>query len=230
MANETNREKLQFLLLHAKGDMNQCAAVYQLIEDSEPEERGILLENFVKGVHKIAGDESVELPEMISHEEMRYFRKRYGLYIDQKITELLNEHLEEHEFYEKLAAFIVSDEQFQEHHAGIYAIYHCGVERRFPYHKVDVSQALTMDQGEFLKRIEKIGDDVLDRIDSALQYGFEQQTEKASVVLNLIDEQEAYEDRVIMMCRVLAHYEFRIMEMEIQNISDEISNMMENVE
>lgn len=184
----------------------------------------------MKGIRKISGDKTVELPEVISYEEMEYFRKHYGLYIYQKITELLNEHLEEHEFYEKLAAFIVSDEQFQEHHAGIYAIYHCGVEQRFPYHKIDVSHALSMDQGEFLKRIEKIGDDALYRIDSALQYDFEQQTEKASVVLNLIDQQEDYEDRVIMMCRILAHYEIRIMEMEIQNISDRCSNLLEKIE
>lgn len=109
MAEKTNREKLQFIVSHAKADANLCAVAYQIIKGSVPEERAAILEEFVTGFRGTPTDGSMKLPTVITKTEERSLMERYGSYVDQKIEELIEENLEEHEFYEKLAEFIVSD-------------------------------------------------------------------------------------------------------------------------
>lgn len=57
----------------------------------------------------------------------------YGSYVDQKIEEFIEDNLEGHEFYEKLAEFIVSDDMHQDGAAGAVAIFDCVIDRRFSY-------------------------------------------------------------------------------------------------
>ena len=79
-----------------------------------------------------------------------------------------------------------------------------------------------MDQDSYLEIIKTIGDNELDQIDSALNYGFEQKTERASVVLSLIEARDSYEERVVMMSRVLNHFEREIMNMQMKRIKEDI--------
>lgn len=222
MAEKTNREKLQFIVSHAKADANLCAVAYQIIKGSSPDERASILEEFVKGFRGTPTDGSMKLPTVITKAEERGLMERYGNYVDQKIEELIEDNLEEHEFYEKLATFIVSDSMLQDGTAGAIAIFDCVIDKRFPYHRVDVSKALTMDHERYLEIIKTIGDDKLEQLDSALNYDFNQKTERASVVLSLIGARENYEERVVMMSRVLAHFEREIMKMQMKGIEGEL--------
>lgn len=221
MAEKTNREKLQFIVSHAKADANLCAVAYQIIKGSVPEERAAILEEFITGFRGTPTDGSMKLPNVITKTEERSLMKRYGSYVDQKIEELIEGNLEEHKFYEKLAEFIVSDNMLQDGTAGAIAIFDCVIDKRFPYHRVDVSKALTMDQERYLEIIKTIGDNKLDQIDSALNYDFDQKTERASVVLSLIEARDSYEERVVMMSRVLTHFEREIMKMQMKGIKGE---------
>ena len=222
MAEKTNREKLQFIISHAKADANLCAVAYQIIKGSVVEERATILEEFVKGFRGTPTDGSMKLPTVISKTEERSLMERYGSYVDQKIEELIEENLEEKEFYEKLVGFIVSDAMLQDGAAGAIAIFDCVIDKRFPYHRVDVSKALTMDQERYLEIIKTIGDNKLDEIDSALNYDFDQKTERASVVLSLIETRDSYEERVVMMSRVLTHFEREIMKMQMKGLKGDL--------
>ncbi len=222
MAEKTNREKLHFIISHAKADANLCAVAYQIIKGSEPEERATILEEFVTGFRGTPTDGSMKLPTVITKTEERGLMERYGSYMDQKIENLIEDNLEEHEFYEKLAEFIVSDDMLQDGAAGAIAIFDCVIDKRFPYHRVDVSKALTMDQERYLEIIKSIGDNKLDQIDSALNYDFDQKTERASVVLSLIEARENYEERVVMMSRVLAHFEREIVKMQMRGLKGDL--------
>ena len=222
MAEKTNREKLQFIISHAIADVNLCAVAYQLIKGSETSERGKILEEFITGFKSTPTDGTMKLPIGINKAEEQSLMKRYGSYVDQKIEELINENLEESEFYAKLADFIVSDEMLQDGTAGAIAIFDCAIDKRFPYHWVDVSKALTMDQENFLEIINTIGDSKLDQIDSALTYDFKLKTERASVVLSLIEARENYEERVVMMSRVLSYFEREIMKMQMRGLTGDL--------
>ena len=222
MVEKINREKLQFVISHAKADAHLCAVAYQIIKGSIPEERASILEEFATGFRGTPTDGSIELPTVITKTEECILMECYGSYVDQKIEELIKKNLEEHEFYEKLVEFIISDNTFQDEAARAIAIFDCVIDKRFPYHKVDVSKALTMDQKRYLEIIKTIGDNKLDEIDSALNYDFEQKTERASVVLSLIEARENYEERVVMMSRVLAHFEREIMKMQMKGLKGDL--------
>lgn len=221
MAEKTNREKLQFIVSHAKADANLCAVAYQIIKGSKTEDRASILEEFVTGFRATPTDGSMKLPTVITKMEECELMERYGSYVDQKIEELIEDNLEEHEFYDKLAEFIVSDDMLRDGAAGAIAIFDCVIDKRFPYHRVDVSKALTMDQERYLEIIKIIGDNELDQIDSTLNYDFEQKTERASVVLSLIEARENYEERVVMMSRVLTHFEREMMKMHMHGLKGE---------
>lgn len=79
-----------------------------------------------------------------------------------------------------------------------------------------------MDQERYLEIIKTIGDNKLDEIDSALNYDFDQKTERASVVLSLIEARDSYEERVVMMSRVLAHFEREIMKMQMKGLKGDL--------
>lgn len=222
MAEKTNREKLQFIVSHAKADANLCAVAYQIIKGSVPEERAAILEEFVTGFRGTPTDGFMKLPTVITKTEERRLMERYGSYVDQKIKELIEKNLEENEFYEKLAEFITSDNMLQDGVAGSIAIFDCVIDKRFPYHRVDVSKALTMSQERYLEIIKTIGDNKLDQIDSALNYDFDQKTERASVVLSLIETRNSYEERVVMMSRVLAHFEREIMKIQMKGLKGDL--------
>lgn len=207
MAEKTNREKLNFIISHAKADVNLCAVAYQIIKGSEPADRAIIFEEFIKGYKRTPTDGSMKLPIIITKNEERSLMKRYGRYVDQKIKELIISNFEKEEFYTKLVDFIMYDEMLQDGMAGAIAIFDCVIDKRLPYHRVDISKAITMENDRYLQIINTIGQDKLDQINSALIFDFNQKTETAAVLLSLIESREKYEERVVMMSRVLAYFE-----------------------
>lgn len=206
MANKTNGEKLKVIVSHAKMDVNLCAVAYQMLKASKPEERSAMLADFFKGVRRSESHDSMKLPVVITKNEEANLMGRYGSYVDQKLEKLIAEGLEEKEFYEKLSEFFFSDEMLQDG-AGTIAILDCVIDKRFPYHKINTEKAISMDQKHFIELIKRIGDDTLETIESALAYEFEQKTEKASVVLDLIESRDDLEERVIMLTRVFQYFE-----------------------
>lgn len=58
MAQQTNLEKLHFLLSHAKPDINLCVAGYQIISKVGEEEQPELMEAFIRGYRNTKTDGS----------------------------------------------------------------------------------------------------------------------------------------------------------------------------
>mgnify|MGYP000818349669 CR=1 FL=1 len=54
---------------------------------------------------------------------------------------------------------------------------------------------------------------IRDRIDSAMSHDFNQKTERAGVVLALIESRERREERVAMLIRAFSHYEKQILQL-----------------
>lgn len=214
MTNVEIKEKMTRVIEHAKADENLCAVAYQVLKAMETG-RGEMLKYMITGFKSTPTDGTMKLPITVSKSEKESLMKRYGKYVDQKLEELLKKNLSEDDFYEQLADFIVNDDMLQDTKVGAIAIYDCAVDKRLPYHQIDVSKALHMEQDEYIELIKKIGDDNLDKVDSALTYDFDQKTERAAVVLDLIESRESFEERVVMMARVLAHFERDIMKLHL---------------
>ena len=210
MTDKTYREKLRVIVSHAQTDVNLCAVAYKMMKDCDSDERSQIFEEFIKSVRRDESDGSMKLPVVITKREEANLMSRYGSYVDQKLEQLLKEDLDESEFYTKLADFIFNDEMLQDGKAGSIAIFDCVIDKRLPYHKLDTTSAITMDSDQFAEVMKSIGDEALEAIDSAMTHDFEQKTERAGVVLALIESRESREERVAMLIRAFSHYEKQI--------------------
>lgn len=213
MADKTNREKLRVIVSHAQTDVNLCAVAYKMMKACDSEERSQVFEEFIKSVRRDESDGSMKLPVVITKREEAYLMRRYGSYVDQKLEQLLKENLEESEFYTKLTDFIFNDEMLQDGKAGSIAIFDCVIDKRLPYHKLDTTSAITMDNDQFAEVMKSIGDEALKAIDSAMSHDFDQKTERAGVVLALIESRERREERAAMLIRAFSHYEKQILQL-----------------
>lgn len=214
MANKTNKEKLKVIVSHAKMDVNLCAVAYQMLKASDPSERPAMLEEFIKGVRRSESDDSMKLPVVITKAEEANLMSRYGSYVDQKLEKLIKDGPNETDFYAMLSEFFFTDEMLQDSKAGTIAIFDCVIDKRLPYHRVNTEKAVSMDQEHFIELINKIGDDALESVESAMSYDFEQKTERAGVVLDLIESREDPEERVVMLTRVFQHFEKQMLQMQ----------------
>lgn len=213
MADKTNREKLRVIVSHAQTDVSLCAVAYKMMKACDSEERAQVFEEFIKSVRRDESDGSMKLPVVITKREEANLMSRYGSYVDQKLEQLLKENLEESEFYAKLTDFIFNDEMLQDEKAGSIAIFDCVIDKRLPYHKLDTTSAITMDKNQFAEIMKSIGDEALEAIDSAMSHDFDQKTERAGVVLALIESRERREERVAMLIRAFSHYEKQIIQL-----------------
>lgn len=222
MADKTNREKLRVIISHAQTDVNLCAVAYKMMKACDSEERSQAFEEFIKSVRRDESDGSMKLPVVITKREEANLMSRYGSYVDQKLEQLLKENLEESEFYVKLTDFIFNDEMLQDGKAGSIAIFDCVIDKRLPYHKLDTTSAITMDNDQFAEVMKSIGDEALEAIDSAMSHDFKQKTERAGVVLALIESQERREERVVMLIRAFNHYEKQILQLHERELKRQL--------
>lgn len=213
MADKTNREKLRIIVSHAQTDVNLCAVAYKMMKACDSEERPQVFEEFIKSVRRDESDGSMKLPVVITKREVANLMSRYGSYVDQKMVQFLKENMDESEFYVKMTDFIFNDEMLQDEKAGTIAIFDCVIDNRLPYHKLDTTCAITMNYNQYAELIKAVGDDALETIDSAMSHDFEQKTERAGVVLALIESRERREERVAMLIRAFSHYEKQILQL-----------------
>lgn len=200
-----------------------CVPVaYKMMKTCDFEERAQIFEEFIKSVRRDESDGSMKLPVVISKSEEANLMSRYGSYVDQKLEQLLKENLEESDFYSRLSEFIFNDEMLQDGKAGSIAIFDCVIDKRLPYHKLDTTSAITMDDNQFAEIMNSIGDELLEAIDSAMSHNFDQKTERAGVVLALIESRERREERAAMLIRAFSYYEKQIFQLHERELKREL--------
>lgn len=224
VVDKTNREKLRVIVSHAQTDVNLCAVAYKMMKECDSEERAEIFEEFIKSVRRDESDGSMKLPVVITKREEANLMSRYGSYVDQELEQFLKDNLEESDFYAKLADFIFNDEMLQDGNVGSIAIFDCVIDKRLPYHKIDTTGAITMDNEQFSEVMKSIGDEELETIDSTMSHDFDQKTERAGVVLSLIESREKREERVAMLIRAFSHYEKQILQLHEREVKRQLLN------
>lgn len=224
MADKTNREKLRVIVSHAQTDVNLCAVAYKMIKTCEDEERTQAFEEFIKSVRRDESDESMKLPVVITKREEANLMSRYGSYVDQNLEQLLAENPEERVFYAKLADFIFNDEMLQDGKAGTIAIFDCVIDRRLPYHRIDTTKAISMDEEQLQEIMNIIGEETLETIERVMQFDFEQKTEMAGVLLDMIEERTNKEEKAVLLIKAFNYYERIIM--ALKRHEEELKKML----
>ena len=224
MADKTNREKLRVIVSHAQTDVNLCAVAYKMIKACEDEDRTQIFEEFIKSVRRDESDGSMKLPVVITKREEANLMSRYGSYVDQKLEQLLAENPEERDFYAKLADFIFNDEMLQDGKAGTIAIFDCVIDRRLPYHRIDTTKAISMDEDQLQEIMNTVGEETLETIDRIMQFDFKQKTEMAGVLLDMIEERGSREEKAVLLIKAFNYYERIIM--TLKRHEEELKKML----
>lgn len=222
MAQQANLEKINFLVSHAKANLNLCVAAYQIIEKTSIENRPMLMEVFIRGFKNTRTDESIEIPEVFNEETAHAYTRRYQRIVDGHLEEFLNAGFSKDEFYTELTNYIMTDRNLLDDGARAFAIFDCCIDKRLPYACVDLTSGLQMKNEEYAECVEQLTDDI-DRVNYILNANLQQKTERASLLLRELDSCEDFRKKTVLLATVLNCYEadaFRKALLQIKLSSD----------
>lgn len=218
-------EKINYLIFHAKADINLVSACFQLINSAYGEERANLLENFFIAYKTMPSKGDLKLPETIREDEVRKLIHRYGPIVDAYLEELQEEDFTEGEFYERLWNYIAESPVFQDKKARIIALFNCAIDRRIPYFQINRTKILSMDDEEYYAIQEAIGNKLFAKLEYVLNANFEQKTERASLIVQMLDSCTNYKERCVLMTRIISYFEREIMTTRLYGMQ-RLSNLL----
>lgn len=202
----TFSEKMNYLISHANADVNLAAVCFQMIKNAPKDVQSGLLEEFFIGYKSMPTTGELQLPITISKEEERKYMLRYGKFVDTHVEELQKQNLPEKEFYSRLWEFICESADLPNEKARIIALFNCAIIRQLPYFMLNRNGALSMEDEEYQKVCRQLGDTLLSKLEYILHSDFDQMSERASLVVQLLDGIEDYKQRCVFMSRIFAHY------------------------
>lgn len=221
---KSNEEKIKELCSAAEADIRLCWVVYTIIDKAPEVEKAALLESFIIGYKNTPSDHSLELPHFMSNKQKNNLLKRYGRQVDKRMVTIQNMGLSENAFYEKLWKYISTTPALPTFESRVIALYNCVIDERLPYYKVDHSAALTMEQEVYESFIASIGDRNLGRMKFILKADFSQRTEQASLIMQMIDACESFEERTVFLSRVIACLKTEFQRMELRNFASVLNS------
>ncbi len=206
MAQQTNLEKINFLVSHAKANLNLCVAAYQIIEKTSIEDRPALMETFIRGFKNTRTDESIEIPEVFNEETEHAYTRRYQRIVDGHLEEFLNAGFSKEDFYAELTNYIMTDKNLLDDGARAFAIFDCCIDKRLPYACVDLTSGLRMENEEYAACVEQLVEDI-DRVNYILNANLQQKTERASLLLRELDSCDDFKKKTVLMATILNRYD-----------------------
>lgn len=206
MAQQTNLEKINFLVSHARANLNLCVAAYQIIEKTSIEDRPTLMETFIRGFKNTRTDESIEIPEVFNEETEHAYTRRYQRIVDGHLEEFLNAGFSKEDFYAELTNYIMTDKNLLDDGARAFAIFDCCIDKRLPYACVDLTSGLRMENEEYAACLEQLVEDI-DRVNYILNANLQQKTERASLLLRELDSCDDFKKKTVLMATILNRYD-----------------------
>ncbi|RGD40648.1 hypothetical protein DW159_01220 [Coprococcus sp. AM14-16] len=206
MAQQTNFEKINFLVSHARANLNLCVAAYQIIEKTSIEDRPTLMETFIRGFKNTRTDESIEIPEVFNEETEHAYTRRYQRIVDGHLEEFLNAGFSKEDFYAELTNYIMTDKNLLDDGARAFAIFDCCIDKRLPYACVDLTSGMRMENEEYAACIEQLVEDI-DRVNYILNANLQQKTERASLLLRELDSCDDFKKKTVLMATILNRYD-----------------------
>lgn len=214
MSQQTNLEKINFLVAHAKASINLCVVAFQIIEKASVEEQPILLEAFIRGFRYTLSDESLEIPTVFSDEMKMAYLRRYQRIVDGHLEEFLNAGYGKEEFYMELIRYIINDKNLLDDGARAFAIFDCCIDRRLPYADVDLTSGIRMENEEYATYIEQLKDSI-ERVTYILNADLQQKTERASLILGELDKCDDIKEKTVLLATVFNRYEAEAIRKEL---------------
>ena len=139
-------------------------------------------------------------------EDKRQFTGLYGKMIDGALETLLRKNLPCSEFYKELWDFIEHNTILTEKKQKAFAVYYTWIDIRLPY--FELPEGIKMDNEIYQEKLEEM-EPLLKKMRFILYTPMEQKTERASRIMQVLDEMKDEEDKAVMMAQVLGMIERR---------------------
>ena len=206
------KEKISDWIAHAERNLNLSANVYCQIASAPKDEQPELLEHFLKEVKENRSDESQSLPKYISNDALERLRAEFEEKGDAFFLQLRQQNPSVPEFYRKLWEYISSAPELPSTEARVFALHNMAVDSRIPYLQVGWDKLVSMENDRFQKinsALESKG--FIDKLEYVLEYPLSQKTERAGLVVNLLDTLPSAELKAVLLARVISFFERRAM-------------------
>lgn len=199
---EQFQEQINNFFSKAKGDLiNKCYWLQDFIENLEGEAKIGAFIYAVKNVKRIDTSEERDVDINIDTKLKRELHDKYEKLVDGIMNSLIASNLSENEYYQKLWDSIFKTPLFPDAFSKTYGLYSIIADGRTPYYQLGIG--LKMSNEEYKTICEKIDSD-LEKVDFILSVKFSQKTERASLLVNLLESQTSIKEKSILMARIIA--------------------------
>lgn len=181
-----------------KNIFDYLAYVYRYIEGQQ--DGSDLLRQFVEHIfEKFSVDKNADLT-VISKENLGELIGKYRTLIDGYVEYLVSEHMQEEEFYRRLWSIIHDRTLFRDDQASMIAFMLVVRSPLLPYFYLP--DGLQMGNEAFRDCMKKL-DMQLKKVRFILECNYSQKTERASVLLSVLDETEDKAEKSVLMAKIL---------------------------
>lgn len=193
-------EKIEKMLSTFKGSyMDICFQIYPIMLNCD--NPAGLLQYFYENYEDIESSEEDEIAITFSQQEKSDLRNQYGGLVDGILDKLIKKNLESSIFYQELWNNINCDILFETQREKVFAMSYILIDPRIPYFEMaegmKMSNEIFRDYFFSLKKF-------LKKARFIITNEYEQQTERASLLLDLFDEVQDKEEKVILMSYIIA--------------------------
>lgn len=188
------------ILETASGDPLDIAyAIYNQIREADVEESEIFM-FFLEKSEDIESSDEKHMERMFSEEEKYQYARDYGKIIDGTLEALLKRNYNKERFYSELWKFIEENPLLDNEKLKAFALYYIWVDSRIPYYELD--EGIKMSNDEYSNICLKMTDEIK-KARFILNVPTEQKTERASRLVQVLDEIEGERERAVFMSQIV---------------------------
>lgn len=198
--NTKKYDQVKEVLSKYKGTpIDMCFQIYIIVRQSEkPAE---ILQYFYENNEDIESNEEYEIPIIFSQQEKSDLESQYGNLVDGILEKLIKKNQNASMFYEELWENINCDLLFETDKEKVFAMYYILIDSRIPY--FETLEGTKMSNETFRKYFILLSK-LLKKARFIISNDYEQQTERASLLLELFEEVDNKDEKIVLMSFITA--------------------------
>lgn len=188
-------------------DINFALEILELILAQDFKRQSSLFQYVCEIWGTIRSSEEIDVPERVSNVAYENLKDLHGDIINTALDSYTRKGLiknwDRPTFYAKLWPFVINNPMWDSIEEKAFTLYRIAVDFRSPYYNVGVG--LRMSNDDYSNIMVGITEEFQEfRFISALE--FDQKTERASLIMNLLERLDSKEKKIVLMSKIIAFY------------------------
>lgn len=196
---EAKREIIEKLKILDGEQINVCYQIYKTIISVQGREAE-LLRFLYENSEMIEATDNVSVEKIFSEDEERKLALHYEKLVKGILETMLQKKYAVDEFYQSLWNAIAENPMIEDEKAKVYAVYNIWTDPRIPYFELE--QGIQMENEEFAEIIYERLEDIK-KIRFIMTTPLEQRTERASLLLKVLDDIKDERERAVLMVQLM---------------------------